>query len=257
MTITKNFINYENRDIRYICSGNGEDQVLCIQGWGLPVEIWEKFFLAMESLKNNFKFYCIDIGSINMDKNCTLDHLGRSVNDLIDRLQIDPKVIMGHSMGVTIMFYLLEQNFVSPDALVVIDSGVRSSSRTPDLIELVKKKNFKGEYFKDIIKSFFRSIDNADVQRLFEKGSLFNSDDLICQLRAISSFNFTEFVKKITIPSMICYGKYDMNRKMDEVSEISKLIQKSEFVLFDHSGHCPMYEEPDKFSLEFKNFNNE
>jgi non-heme chloroperoxidase len=255
MTITQNFINYNCRNIRYISSGKGNNQVLCIQGWSLPVEIWENFFQRMETIRHDFRFYSIDLGSINMRGEGTLNYLSQDVYNLINRLQIDPKVIIGHSMGATVMLNLLERHLVSPESIVVVDSGARSSTRTPNLIKLLEKENFTNEYFKDIIKSFFRNIEDADLQMLFEKSSLFNKDDLMCQLNAISSFDFTKFVSKIRVPAMICYGKYDMNRKMDEVFEISKIIQRSKFVLFDHSGHCPMYEEPDKFSLEFLNFN--
>lgn len=255
MKYTKNFLIFNGKKIEYFIIGEGNKEVLCLQGWGLPPQIWFKFIEQISTEESNLKFIILDISSIDMETEITLSKMAEIITYLVSRIEfVPPEVIIGHSMGVTIMLEIMKLQLISPEKIVIVDSGVRSSRRNSELINITKNSDFMNKTFRNIVKSFFKNIPEDGLSTIMNKIETYDLDQLKKQLYMISSFDYSTFVKNIRIPALICYGKYDVNRNLEEVSQMHQMIVSSKFVLFKNSAHCPMYEEPDKFALEVLNF---
>ena len=67
MKYTKNFLIFNGKKIEYFIIGEGNKEVLCLQGWGLPPQIWFKFIEQISTEESNLKFIILDISSIDME----------------------------------------------------------------------------------------------------------------------------------------------------------------------------------------------
>ena len=71
-----------------------------------------------------------------------------------------------------------------------------------------------------------------------------------------TEIDYTKELSKITIPSLIMWGKYDLVIPYNQGEEAYNNIgsSKKDWVLFNSSGHSPMLDEYDKFEQEMINF---
>lgn len=257
MNYTKNYLIFNKKKIEYFTFGNGKREVLCLQGWGLPPDIWFKFIEKFQTNDDSLKFIIIDLGSIDVGTEISISNFAKLIAGMASGIENQsPYAIIGHSMGVTIMFEIMKLHLMSPENIVIVDSGTRSSKRNGEIIKLVESKNFKTLMFRNIVKSFFVNISEDDLNSLMDKIKRYNIDELAKQLILISSFDYSSFVEKIKTPTLIFFGKNDKNRSLEEVTELNQKIANSKLVILQNSAHCPMYEEPEKFAFTLLNFLN-
>ena len=93
--------------------------------------------------------------------------------------------------------------------------------------------------------------DKAFVYRIpVEKSDRKNPDPLrakwMVNLRKYN-YDYSERLKEIRIPVLICVGKYDPQTPLEASMELKNGISTSIIEIFDFSGHSPFIEEKDKF----------
>jgi pimeloyl-ACP methyl ester carboxylesterase len=70
--------------------------------------------------------------------------------------------------------------------------------------------------------------------------------------------DYTPEMKKITIPTLILWGRYDgavvVNLAWEAYKSIGTEDAEKEVIIFKHSGHNPMLEEPDKYVKAIEGF---
>lgn len=59
---------------------------------------------------------------------------------------------------------------------------------------------------------------------------------------------------EIKIPTLVVVGSHDVVCPLEEAENISRGVPNSELVVFDHSGHNPAADEPDKFQKVVHSF---
>lgn len=97
------FKSKDNRNVRVLKVGKGES-VLVLHGLGLTgsniIPLFSKYF-------NNYSFYFpdarghgkTDTGNLDVSKNNIESHLADDVEEIIERLEINPKIMIAYSMG--------------------------------------------------------------------------------------------------------------------------------------------------------------
>jgi non-heme chloroperoxidase len=60
--------------------------------------------------------------------------------------------------------------------------------------------------------------------------------------------DYRESVRAIDIPTLICWGRNDALLPVSGAYDLQERIPQAELVLFERSGHCPFFEEDDKFN---------
>jgi pimeloyl-ACP methyl ester carboxylesterase len=61
-------------------------------------------------------------------------------------------------------------------------------------------------------------------------------------------------LEKVTMPTLLLYGEQSKLFPGDLGSWLQAQIPDSELVVFEESGHCPFWEEPEKFNREVAGF---
>ena len=65
--------------------------------------------------------------------------------------------------------------------------------------------------------------------------------------QAIEHLDLTEQMAQFRFPVLVLQGRYDLNVTTDVSYKVAHSIPGAQLVLFEHSGHLPYYEEPDKY----------
>ena len=86
-----------------------------------------------------------------------------------------------------------------------------------------------------------------------------SSSVLVRGVEIFDKLSYSDRLNEITIPSLVLWGRYDMvvppfyaQDAIDNLGSVSK-----ELVIFENSGHSPMFEEPDQFAREVIEFINQ
>jgi len=70
----------------------------------------------------------------------------------------------------------------------------------------------------------------------------------------IARFDLNPELAKFRFPTLIGTGRYDFNVAPSTAYKIHKAIPGSRFVVFEHSGHLPFFEEPEAFRKVLEDF---
>jgi len=84
--------------------------------------------------------------------------------------------------------------------------------------------------------------------------SAFNRGVYLAVSSAMEQFDLSPEIRKFQFPVLIVTGRHDMNVAPLGAYRIHKDISKSQFVVFEKSGHLPFYEEPEAFVKEVEAF---
>lgn len=66
------------------------------------------------------------------------------------------------------------------------------------------------------------------------------------------NYDYSDRLNEITVPTLICVGKYDPQTPVQASLELKDGITNSRIEIFDNSGHSPFIEESEKFKLILK-----
>ena len=72
--------------------------------------------------------------------------------------------------------------------------------------------------------------------------------------KAIGKLDLTAQMAKFRFPVLILQGRYDLNVTPDVSYAVAHHIPGAQLVLFEHSGHLPYYEEPEKYATTLETF---
>ena len=61
---------------------------------------------------------------------------------------------------------------------------------------------------------------------------------------------------RFRFPVLVLQGRYDLNVTTDVSYAVAHNIPGAQLVIFEHSGHLPYYEEPDKYATTVSTFLN-
>jgi pimeloyl-ACP methyl ester carboxylesterase len=84
--------------------------------------------------------------------------------------------------------------------------------------------------------------------------SAFNRDVNRAVYGGLEQFDLSPEIRKFRFPVLIVTGRYDMNVAPLVAYRIHQAVPNSKFVVFEHSGHLPFYEEPEAFANVVETF---
>lgn len=190
---------------------------------------------------------------------------------LMDFLEIDKAVLIGHSMGGAPVFYYTIDNPDKVLALVLAEGGAMIND--PSIVDTT--------YIPDYFNEFRRAIAVAQSEGL-EKGkeawlnihplktaaqNPVSSDLLKIMISDYSGWHWLnnnphkpspegtiELMSQIKPPTLIVAGELSHPVLNDLISAQSQYIPNSKLVIIENSNHMLNIEEPDKFNKELESF---
>jgi len=170
------------------------------------------------------------------------------VGTLVKHLGLEDFILVGHSMGGGVaMSYTLNEDFISPKALVLIDTSpvLNLSKIVPGIVKEVVEERIS--HMKELVgehvsyEETLRAVDPIAMQR---------------DLRACRKFDISDRVKDITIPTFVIVGEDDDIITPATVMAFEKELPRSDIAVVRGADHIPMIEQPEEFNRLLRKFIN-
>lgn len=237
--------------IHFVKSGNGPLKVVLLHGWGMTWKTWERFTDLIDP--GLCTFYNLDmIGFGDSDKpeiQYTVREMAQVLLEFTHHEEINDPVLCAHSMGVTVSLDAMLNLGLNPIGFIISDSGARSAGSTEMILDKLRNSKDMKPVLSEILRHFFYNVSENELEMFAEESMKSNVQSLIRSLEAISQFDFRLQLHSIDIPTLILYGEYDQNRKLEEMQELEDKIPDSELTVIKEAAHCPMFEKPEVFTL--------
>jgi 3-oxoadipate enol-lactonase len=175
------------------------------------------------------------------------------VGALIEYLDLKNFLLVGHSMGGGVaMSYCLNNSFIPPKALVLVDtSPVLELSKLA--LGLVKEAIedrlflFKSQFFEDF-------TDTYKIKELEDRIRRANPGVLQRDLSTCDRFNIVDRVHDIQEPTIVLVGEHDDIIRPKVAETLKNGLPNAEFAIVRGANHAPMIEQPDEFNRLLRDF---
>jgi pimeloyl-ACP methyl ester carboxylesterase len=242
--------------IAYDLEGKGDTAIILVHGWSINKGYWEK---QLPALAKRFTVIAPDLAGHgqsghNRDQ-WTIENYAADISAIIDQLDLDKVILVGHSMGGEISLITALQNPGKVIGLIGIDNFKGFVQRyTPEQQSESKK-------FLDQLRLHFDSLTGIFVREgLFPPGS---QDSISIQRVLRDARNENPEISVATLGSLIQVSLEDSARishlkfplhliasdPPPDMDQLKKICKAGFSVRMIHgTGHYPMIEKPEEFN---------
>jgi non-heme chloroperoxidase len=247
--------------IAYSDTGSGQP-ILLLHG----VCMSRKFFEHnIDDLARNHRVIAMDFrghgDSRAIEGGHTVAQYARDVRALIEALDLQNIILVGWSMGNFVIWDYLTQYPGDPRvAGVVVISQGPSDLIQPDWPHgiadvptlhtylTLMQDNFAG-FFAGFVPLMFKNAPSDYDQGEFVKAISAvgaNAGSVIFVDQTMRDYR--EQIPKFAIPHLLIWGRDEKVVKLASADWLNQALPSSRLEVFENSGHCPMWEEPQKFN---------
>lgn len=168
--------------------------------------------------------------------------------------QIQKPILVGHSMGGAIVLTLGLQHAEQLTGLALLGTGAKLRV-SPLILEKAKDSNTFSEAVQLVNEYSFNPDAPKDLMRLSTEAMLkLNPQTLLGDFLACNSFDATENLNAIQIPTLILCGTLDVMTPPKFSKSLAEQIPQSQLHLLEKTGHMLMLEQPDAVANLLKKF---
>lgn len=227
----------------------GNPSIIFLHGFGEDHRVWDDF---LQNFKWMHSFYCPDYANWT---NCS--ELSDYAHQLMDSLpKKESFYLVGHSMG---GYIALELAKLYPDRIKKVvmlnstafpDSDEKKINRdkTATFIKTIGVEKFILPFIPNLFSKSFIEKNTKVLAILTERYRTLSPDGLIAATQAMKNrMDGREVLKSTTIPFLFIHGALDIMISREDIQECIELNPKlHQMVVFSHSAHQSIYEEPEK-----------
>jgi pimeloyl-ACP methyl ester carboxylesterase len=211
-------------------------------------------------------------------KSLTLGNIARDLGTLLDELNIEDAVFLGHSMGVNVVLEFFKQQPKRVAAMVLANGTAKRPLETffghnvlQAGFQILKKLYRKSP---ELVSLFWRSQKNnpfartlvslggfnphltpqADIELYIDQVAATDPAILIQLIENYDSYDSTAWLHTIQVPTLIIAGEHDKLIPLEQQELMHQLIPQSKLEVIRHGSHCPQMDLPDLVSLKIEKF---
>ena len=173
----------------------------------------------------------------------TIDTFTELVRDVVDALELDFFVLVGHSMGGAIALDFATAYAQRLAGLMVIGAGP-TMPVSAKLIETLRE-DFAAATAMIVRYSYRRSAPEEELALYLSHLRQCNPEVLLEDLLACAAFDATENLAHLTLPTLIVCGQEDRMMPPSMSQALHAAVQGSELLVVPDAGHNVMVEHPD------------
>ena len=241
--------------VHYEAYGRGQPVIL-LHGW---LESWDHWLGTMEVLGRSCKAYALDFWGFGesgkQGVGFTVEDYIEMVDQFMDRLGIERAPVIGHSMGGTVSLGLALEHPERVEKVAVVASPIvgdglalflRFAARrslaslayqVPHALPLGVRvlSPLLARDWKTWYKMFARDLSRTTLESFHYSIASLRKTDLRPRLKALK------------VPALGVYGQVDRIVDPKQAEVLARHAPLAEIRYFEHSGHFPMLDEPDRF----------
>jgi non-heme chloroperoxidase len=250
----------------YVDVGSGSP-ILLLHGWSSSLRWFER---NMAALAENHRVVAFDFRGHGSSETTpgghTMDQYARDVRDVVDGLGLDRPLMAGWSMGSIVLWnYILQFGQGQASGMVFVGQSA-SDLVTPEYEHGIMTLDDLPEWIYAL--QMDREPMVRENMRLMVKHEptpaehdWMTADYLRCPAHVAAVALYSQTVAnsmpafpKIDFPTQVYFGVDPKMYKLDHGEYLARVIPGTELIVFEESGHVPMWEEPDRFNAEIERF---
>lgn len=240
--------SFDGVNISYQSQGRGEPALVFVHGWSCDKTVWKH---QVSYFSQKHKVVTLDFGGHGKSglnrKDWTVEAYGKDVAAVIKKLNLKNVILIGHSMGGSV---IAETALLMPDRVICLVGADTfhdiENGYTNGMDEMIAglKPDFNLQ-----VRGFARFMfpENTDpnlVEQIAEKMSSANPTAALNTLENIGKHNLKAALEKITVP--VYSISSDFWPTYFETNQ--KLVPSFKVKLMPGIGHFVMLEDPQKFN---------
>lgn len=236
--------------ITYEVHGEGALALVFIHGWSCDRSYWKG---QLEPFSHRYKVVAIDLaghGASGIErKNYTIESFGADVATVVNKLNLQHVILIGHSMGGDVIAAAARQ--LPRDrikGLVMVDTYKKlSAGRTPEQVEAFVAK-FRTD-FKDSVRSFVRSMfsSNADTALIeWVANDMASAPPAIALSALESAFSYSREITKTLLETKLPVTAINSDYASTDTASMQRY--GVQVVIMHGLGHFLMMENPKQFN---------
>ena len=249
--------------MRFLEAGAGKPIVL-IHGWATNGNAWRDHIPV---LSQNHRVLALDLrgfGASTPPEQPTIARLAADVRELLEALVIDDALVIGWSLGGSVVLSYAEQFGAERlRAIGIIDVSPKllpgddwlEGEGTPFSAEGLAAWGARWESDPESVIRDVYTIGFADhEQHATERDRLITESmraDRATAMRTLMDAveqDYRGVLPEISVPTLLLMGAHSTSTTPHVREVFATTIPDSTLVVFEDSGHCLMFEEPEKFS---------
>ncbi len=242
----------ENIAVEYVETGAGP-VILMLHGWKDSLNTYD----AVAPLLPSYRIVRLDMpgfgASDSPKKAWGVGEYVDFVKKFTEKLAISPDVIIGHSFGGRVAIKGVGSGVLQPKKLVLIAAA--GLAQRPTLSNHVLAGIAKIGRLATSIPPL-TLWQNALRRKLY--GALgsdyFNAGSLKETFKKVVSEDLSEFAAKITIPTLLIWGRNDASTPLSQGERIHELIERSQLDIVMNAGHFVHKEKPAEVAALIQSF---
>ena len=247
------FFKFRDLQLHYVDAADCGDScgvpVVFVHGAGSSHAIWT---LQIQHFAPERRVIALDLSGHGQSDSAEgeadiVDDYAQEIGALLDHLDLDRFVLVGHSMGGgAVMAYLLSQPVRRPVAVALVDTSpdLDLSKIAPGLvIEAVESYFFLIKKRMTDKESLAYKICKEEEDRKREHPETVRRD-----LRACDRFDIADRVGDIDLPVFVIHGDDDDIIPLGVAEELVRRLPRADIAIVRGSDHCPMVQQPEEFN---------
>lgn len=255
-------MQFNNQEIYYEVHGKGFPLVF-LHGFCEDSSLWQMF---VEPFKSKYQIVLIDLmgfGQSEVPKEATINYLAKAIKAVLEELEINKCLMIGHSMGgyTTLAFAELFPSNLSGICLFhshpFADSAAKKANRQKgiDFINKNGTRPFLKQLIPTLFSKSFRIEQQEIVKQMIEKAANYKAAGIISGLDAMKNRrNYIAVLENLTIPVLMIIGKQDEAILYADSLKMSCLSKVTDVQILEEVGHVGMLEARIKTQQILQNF---
>ncbi len=248
-----NYFNYKGQKIYYRSTGKGP-ALLLLHGFLENQNIWNYF---AEKLSSGFRVLTLDLpghgksgiyGEVH-----DMEFMADVAKELLDLLQIEEFVVIGHSMGGYVSLAMAEKYADACRGFGLFHSHALSDSTEAKInrgraIQVVREnhKDFISSFIPELFALRNREKFAAEIKQLQQESRQMEKEGIIAALAGMRQrTDKLNLLKNSRVPVMFIIGKKDPRTPLDMMYQQISLAEHSEVLILDNVAHMGFIEERD------------
>ncbi len=250
------FIDFEGGEIHFRTTGDGPAVVL-IHGFLENMNMWSRF---EKRLSKDYKIVVLDLPghgkSSNYGQVNTMDFMAKAIKTLLDILNLQKVVIIGHSMGGYVVSAFAHNyqdrlmGFGFFHSHVAADNAEGKINRGR-AIKVVSEnhKNFISAFIPDLFTPENRIIFKKEISQIQEESKGMEKEGIIAALNGMRErTDGYKLLKTTNYPVLFIIGKEDIRAPMEDLKNQIFMPLKSHVLILNKVAHMGFLEAFDETS---------
>jgi non-heme chloroperoxidase len=240
--------------------------VVFIHGGGMTHAFWDHQVAALIDSFHTVTFDLRGCGASDRPRGeYSVDVWVRDVRALVERLELDRPIVVGHAIGSHVAMRFAVQHPEMLSKLVLASSAPWATG------ERGQAAGFSEAFWQDLQARLLSNHPQAELdladERYFHKSpgegmrlwalSMALQWPLPVYMGIFESFpsvDHREYLADVELPTLILHGRHDEKNRYDGGCYLAEQMPNAQLVTFEDSAHCPPLEEIERFNQALREF---